>query len=287
MIVGGVFIMPRKPRIEYKGAVYHITHRGNNKEFIFEDAEDKIYLLSTLAEMKESMGLILMGYVIMNNHYHFLIKTEKKPLSFIMQKLNNRYARYFNRKTQRSGHVFGDRYKSFIIADDKYLLTALRYIHQNPVKAKIVDNSYDYKWSSDMHYRTNNNRFVDIEIILDLISNNRKKAIRQYIDFMGEDTLNLDFESIEVIGDKHIDKKLQQTGNRTKTLDEILWSTGIDKETFDLIKSRSRIRKLTPYKLEYIKLAQEQGYTLKEIAENINSSTSAIGNFISRNRCKS
>lgn len=277
--------MARKPRIEYRGAMYHVTHRGNNREFIFEDAEDKIYLLNSIAGIKDSMGLVMMGYVIMGNHYHLLVKTENRPLSFIMQKLNTRYAHYFNRKTQRSGHVFGDRYKASLITDDTYLLSVLRYIHQNPVKAKMVENSYDYRWSSDMLYRRNDNRFVDIDFILDLLSKNRKKAIKQYIEFMGsEDNLNLDFENIEVIGNADTKENLQTAKSKTKTLDEILWLTGIDEEDFDLIKNRSRKRKLTSYKIEYIKIAQEQGYTLKEIAENINTTSAAIGNLLSRNK---
>src|SRR5690554_3267263 len=95
-----------------------------------------------------------------------------------------------------------------------------------------------------------------------------------------EDALNIDFANIEVIGDTDKKENLKSIETRTKTLnlDEILWSIGIDKEDFDLIKNSSRKRSLTPYKLEYTKLAQEQGYTLKEIAENINTTSATIGN---------
>lgn len=200
--------------------MYHVTHRGNNREFIFEDTEDKIYLLSSIADMKDSMGLVIMGYVVMSNHYHLLVKTGNRPLSSV-----------------------------------------LRYIHQNPVKAKMVENSSDYRWSSDILYRRNDNRFVDIDFILDLLSKNRKKAIKHYIEFMGnEDNLNLDFENIEVIGNADIKENLQQTAkSKTKTLDEILWLTGIDEEDFDLIKNRSRKRKLTSYKLQPVKEKTSRG----------------------------
>jgi putative transposase len=279
------FIVARKPRVEYKGAVYHVIHRGNNREYIFEDAADKRYLLSSIVDIKDPMGLSLMGYVIMSNHYHLLVKTEKRALSFVMQKLNNNYARYYNKKIGRSGHVFGDRYKSTLITDNNYLFSVLRYIHLNPVKAEMTENSYDYKWSSDMHYRRNNNRFVDIDFVLDIISKNRKQAIKQYIELMGnEETLSkMDFVVNEVIENKDTDGKPEPEKIRTTNLDEILWSTGVGKEDFDLIKNCSRKRNLTPYKLEYIKLAQGEGYTLEQIANNINSTSSAIANLLLRN----
>ncbi|MGQ5711949.1 transposase [Desulforudis sp. DRI-14] len=98
--------MGRRPRIEYEGAVYHVIQRGNNKEHIFADDLDKEYLLRQMDECRRSLGFRLFGYVVMGNHYHLLLKTERKPLNKIMHRINGNFARYFNMKHQRSGTCF-------------------------------------------------------------------------------------------------------------------------------------------------------------------------------------
>jgi REP element-mobilizing transposase RayT len=158
--------MGRKPRIEYEGAVYHVIQRGNNKKYIFEKAEDKKFILQTISEVKDIMGTRLFGYVIMSNHYHLLLKTEGKPLNIVMHLINSRYGRYYNGKYGCTGHVFEGRYKGILVKDDKYLLSLLKYIHQNPLRANMTNKVEDYKWCSDRYYRNNKTDFVDIDFIL-------------------------------------------------------------------------------------------------------------------------
>ena len=99
--------MGRKPRVEFKGAIYHVIKRGNNRDYIFQGREDKESLLRYIAYAKEDGGFNLMGYVIMDNHYHLIIQTEDKPLSKIMQTVNNRYSKDYNKRHSRSDHVLG------------------------------------------------------------------------------------------------------------------------------------------------------------------------------------
>lgn len=277
--------MGRKPRIEYEGAMYHVIHRGNNREYIFEKPEDKQFLLDKINEIKKSMALVILGYVIMSNHYHLLLKTDKTPLSVVMHRINNAYSRYYNKKYKQTGHVFEGRYKATLIMDDKYLLSALRYIHNNPVRAGMVQQMADYPWSSDNDYRNNFNYFVDIDLALNVLSENRQAAIKKYVEFMeSADSSEASFENVRALEEipKEIMSKLGT--EKRPTLDDILHLTGADERVMELLKNGSRKRNLTPYKLEYVKLAQREGYTLKEIAQHICCTPTAIINLLSRAR---
>ena len=140
--------MARKPRIEYSGAFYHVITRGNRKETIFFDAEDREKFLDKLLEYKKRYNFILYAYTLMNNHIHLLIETEETPLSKIMQGLLQSHAQWHNRKYKTVGHLFQGRYKAILCDRNEYLLVLVRYIHLNPVRAGIVKDPADYRWSS-------------------------------------------------------------------------------------------------------------------------------------------
>ena len=131
--------MSRKQRVHYSGAIYHVTDRGNNRQIIFNDEFDKIHYLSLLRHYKDKYECILYAYVLMDNHVHLLIAVADQPLSKFMQGVQQCYTQYYNHKYSYVGHVFQQRYNAEICADDSYLLSVVRYIHTNPIKAKIVD----------------------------------------------------------------------------------------------------------------------------------------------------
>lgn len=122
-------LMGRKPRIEFNGALYHVIQRGNNKEYIFKNNKHKQYFLSKLKEYKDIMNFEVYGYVIMDNHYHIVIRSRDVNISMIMHRVNNDFSKYYNISNKRNGHVFQDRYKGILVKDDKYLLSLLRYVH--------------------------------------------------------------------------------------------------------------------------------------------------------------
>lgn len=284
--------MGRKPRIEYKGAVYHVIQRGNNREYIFKDKEYKSRLLNLTREYKDIMNFDLYGYVLMDNHYHMIIKTLDTPLQDIMHRINNRYSKFYNFLKSRTGHVFENRYKSILVKDDKYLLSLLRYVHQNPIKAQMCQKVKDYKWSSDSFYRINKREeLVDIDFILDIFSENRTKAIKEYHNFMDDKELEESsvFEEVKIIGDKKYKKeevkKTNQKDSR-KSLDDILKEVTREESIYTLIKNRSRKRILTTYKQEYISKALKANYTMKEIAKNITVSEAAIFKLHEKNHNK-
>lgn len=176
--------MARKPRIEYNGAIYHVIQRGNNREYIFEDTLHKGYLIKIIREVKGVLDFNIFAYVLMDNHYHLLLQTVDCPLSVLMHRINNRYSKYYNFKARRSGHVFENRYKGILVQDKSYLLGLIRYIHYNPVRARMCGKVADYKWSSDVFYRRNMKNIVDIGFALDMLSLDRISAIRKYIELM-------------------------------------------------------------------------------------------------------
>jgi REP element-mobilizing transposase RayT len=140
--------MARPLRLEIPGAYYHVLARGNARQDIFLDDQDRIRFLSTLGESVHRHGLLVHGYCLMPNHYHLIIQTVRPEISLAFKRLNGIYSQFFNRRHERVGHVFQGRFKSLLIDCNSYFLAAHRYIHQNPVRKGLTRNAGDYEWSS-------------------------------------------------------------------------------------------------------------------------------------------
>lgn len=140
--------MARPLRIEYPGAVYHITSRGNAREKIYLEDEDYAGFLDCLCAVVKRFNWILHAYCLMSNHYHLLIETPEGNLSRGMRQLNGIYTQQFNRRHARVGHVLQGRYKAILVDKDNYLLELCRYIVLNPVKAGMVRGPKEWQWSS-------------------------------------------------------------------------------------------------------------------------------------------
>lgn len=140
--------MTRPLRIEFPGALYHVTSRGNARRKIFLDDEDRQAFLSTLAWVVERFGWICHAYCLMDNHFHLLIETPDPNLSRGMRQLNGVYTQKFNRTHRKVGHLFQGRFKAILVERDSYLLELARYVVLNPVRAKMVKVAERYVWSS-------------------------------------------------------------------------------------------------------------------------------------------
>ena len=149
--------MPRQPRQTSGTEIYHVMMRGINRQNIFEDQEDYVRFLTFMQQMLEPLDDLgnrqpplctFYAYCLMSNHVHLLIKTHHEHIGATIKHLAVVYAMYFNHKYSRAGHLFQDRFKSEPVNDMAYFTTLLRYIHQNPLKAGIVQNVSDYAWSS-------------------------------------------------------------------------------------------------------------------------------------------
>ena len=140
--------MARPLRLEYPGALWHITSRGNEQRPIFLDDEDRLAFLALLARAIVRHDWILHAYVLMTNHFHLVLETPQCTLSRGMHWLNTCYVQYFNRKYKRSGHLFQGRFKGILVDSNEYFLEVCRYTVLNPVRAGMVEKAGDYVWSS-------------------------------------------------------------------------------------------------------------------------------------------
>ncbi len=140
--------MARPLRIEYPGAIYHITTRGNARQPIFKDDKDREVFLEVLGHVVDRYNWLCHAYCLMDNHYHLLIETPEGNLSLGMRQLNGIYTQRFNRKHNIVGHVFQGRFKAILVDKENYLLELCRYVVLNPVRAGIVKLPWKYKWSS-------------------------------------------------------------------------------------------------------------------------------------------
>jgi putative transposase len=140
--------MARRLRIRYPAAIYHVMARGVRKLPLFIDDLDRQKFLRLCAAIVKRYDCLCYSYNLMGNHYHVVIQTPRPNISRAMQYLNGEYAKYFNRRHECSGHVFGERFRSPLIEDSRYLVDAIAYIERNPVTAGLVSNAIDWRWSS-------------------------------------------------------------------------------------------------------------------------------------------
>jgi putative transposase len=140
--------MARPLRIEFAGALYHVTSRGNERRRIFRDDVDRKMFLTFLGQAVKRFGWSVTAWVLMSNHYHLVVQTPEANLSRGMHWINGTYAAWFNRRHDRSGHLFQGRFHGVLVEKETYLRELLRYVVLNPVRAKMVARPEDYRWSS-------------------------------------------------------------------------------------------------------------------------------------------
>lgn len=180
--------MARPLRIEYAGAVYHVTSRGNARKKVFLDDTDRAEFLATLGWVVERFGWICYAYCLMDNYFHLLIETPQPNLSRGMRQLNGVFTQRFNRRHRRVGHLFQGRFKAILVERNRYLLALARYIVLNPVHAKLVSTVEDYPWSS---YPATLGlvpapAWLSLDALLDSFAATRRVARKRYAAFVAE-----------------------------------------------------------------------------------------------------
>lgn len=174
--------MPRKLRIWFPGAIYHVIDRGNRRTEVFLKKEDYDVYLRILAMAVSRFGLKLLGYCLMTNHVHLQVETSDVPIWVPLQRVNLNYTKYFNKKYNYVGHLFQGRYTSVCMQDEAQLLETSRYIHMNPVKAKMAERPESYRWSScAAYYDLTYQPLVHKDRILELFG---PDPVAQYKTFM-------------------------------------------------------------------------------------------------------
>lgn len=239
--------MTRTARRKSETGIYHIILRGINRQTIFEDKDDYTKFLSTLVRYQKVSGYVIYAYCLMGNHIHLLLKEGKESLSIAIRRIGASFVYWYNWKYERYGHLFQDRYKSETVENDQYLLTVLRYIHQNPLKAGLVTNVADCKWSSYGEY-VGIPRIIDADFVLSLFSHSREKAIDGFIGF---------HDTVEGDTCLDIDEKRKV---RDEQAQEII--KGICQ-----IRSCTKVQSFDPDKRNhYLKVLKEEGLSTRQIA---------------------
>lgn len=179
--------MPRLPRKRSESGYYHIILRSVNRYKIFRDDQDCLRFLDTVNRYKDKSCLEVIGWCLMINHIHLLVQEGHEDISLTMKRIGVSFSRYYHAKYNTVGHLFQDRFKSEAVEDDQYLLTAIRYIHQNPVKAGLVDKPAEWIWSSCQGYYGEDiypPGMLNSNLILGIMdSNNHEKAIVKFTNF--------------------------------------------------------------------------------------------------------
>ncbi len=180
--------MARPLRLEFAGALYHVTARGNRREAIYEDDSDRLAFLDILSRSCTEQNWLCHAYCLMSNHYHLLVETPESNLARGMRQLNGCYSQYYNRKHGRCGHFFQGRYGAILVEKESYLLELARYIVLNPVRARMVHAAEEWPWSS---YRGTTGHQalpegVNPDWILAAFGKTRGEAVKGYKQFVRE-----------------------------------------------------------------------------------------------------
>jgi len=182
--------MPRSSRIDAPGALHHIIIRGIERRKIFRDDSDKKNFLERLEKVLTNTKTPCYAWVLMDNHIHLLLRTGTVPIATVMRRLLTGYAQQFNRRHRRHGHLFQNRYKSILCEEDPYLLELVRYIHLNPIRARMIKDfsklkSYKYSGHAVLMGKVKND-WQDTDCVLSLFAPTLRKARRAYEEFVAE-----------------------------------------------------------------------------------------------------
>ena len=252
----------RKPRIQFQGALYHVIVRGNQRQKVFLTPADHRKYLHLLGQRAIAHFIKIYAYCLMPNHAHLLLEQGAfSPLSKCMQGLQTAYTKYFNRKHRKVGHLFQGRYKAFLVEKESYLLELVRYIHLNPIRAKLEEKVGEYPWTSHQQYLGMEKKAlakVEKEEILKMFgSTSRVKAYSKFVLEAGGEGFREDFYETsgwQVLGDEGFEARmLAKVGERPAK--PLRLRMGIQ-EIWTRIKGRERLKE-EPYGHRRSRLMEE------------------------------
>jgi REP element-mobilizing transposase RayT len=279
--------MARPLRIEYPGAVYHITSRGNEKKPIFKDERDRDIFLDTLSQVDKRYNWLCHAYCLMNNHYHLIIETPDGNLSAGMRQLNGVYTQAFNKRHNRVGHLFQGRYKAILIQKDSHLLEVCRYLVLNPVRAKAVKKPEQWKWSS---YQTTAgiekpHPCLTTEWILNQFGSARRiaeKAYREFVeDGMKQESIWKAVRAQSILGEEEFTATLTDYLRGKKDIAELPKSQRyIDRPSLEIIFSKSILKDISKRNKKISEAVQRHGYRQREVADYLEMHFTSISRIL-------
>jgi len=249
--------MPRKERYQEAG-LYHVINRGVERRDVYSEEEDYKFFLDLLVKISQDYEITIHSFCLMTNHYHLLLETKQTNLSKAIQFINDKYAKYFNKKYSRSGHLWQGRFKSYPLFDDAHFWIVAKYIERNPLKAGMVEDVAEYKYHSFFQWSQKHNYFELLKSskIFDM-------TFQEYREYISSE---MDVDAIDIV--YKTPKLITQENGKMKLLTKRL-------ETFfELDRDINRN--------ENIKKAFEYGYTKAEIAKFLSLSPTTISKVIKK-----
>lgn len=279
--------MARPLRIEYCGALYHITSRGNERKPIFWDDEDREVFLDALTKVNEKYNWLCHTYCLMNNHYHIIIETPEGNLSKGIRQLNGVYTQTLNKKYQRVGHVFQGRYNAILIQKENHLLEVSRYVVLNPVRANLAEKPEGWKWSS---YQAtagieNPHPCHTIDWILGQFGTNKMVAGQRYKEFVWA---GIEVESIWnkvsgqiLFGDDYFIEKFTNYLKRKEDIKEVPRSQRyVNRPGLDWLLNADVLKDKRARNMKIIEAVMRYGFSQKEVAEYLKMHYSTISRLM-------
>lgn len=276
--------MARPLRIEFAGALYHVTSRGDGQDDIYLEDADRELWLDVLDQVCERFNWVIHAYCLMNNHYHLLIETPNGNLAKGMRQLNGVYTQRFNRVHNRVGHVFQGRYKAILVQKDAYLLELSRYIVLNPIRARIIRTARDWPWSN---YRATAGmvpapKWLETDWILTTFARRKKDAQNAYRQFVAEGKNQTSpwnqLKNQIYLGSETFVKNMQRKVNKRQLLSEIPQA-----------QQRSVARSLSWYLEKHkdrdsaiLEAYRSGGYSMREIGDQFGLHYSRVSRIISQ-----
>ncbi len=274
--------MARPLRIEFPNALYHVTSRGNRREDIYLEDNDRFNFLQILTLVCERYNWVCHSYCLMSNHYHLLIETPDANLSQGMRQLNGVYTQKFNRNHNRDGHVFQGRYKAILIQKDSYLLALSRYIVLNPVRAGMVRYAGEWPWSS---YRSIAGMvpipdWLQVDWLLSCFAKRKKQAIKEYRSYVslgkGEASPWESLRNQIYLGNEAFVSEMQEKVEIGSDLSEIPSA-----QKRKIAKPIEHYLEIASTRNQGINFAyQSGGYSMKAIADNLGLHYSSVSKII-------
>lgn len=291
--------MARKPRLHYPGAMYHVILRGNDKQDVFFDPNDRRSFYALLADGVERFGHRIHAFCLMTNHVHLAVQVAQVPLSKIVQNLAFRYARWINGRYHRVGHLFQGRYNAKLVDADCYLLQLVRYIHMNPVSANLVADPASYPWSSHRAYLGNDHlAWLTTDAVLGHFGRSRSVALKRYAQHVVGDSQDHGNATLPVCNDPRVlgdDEFVERVSRRVQTrqenhvnLDDIV-RTVCARYRLDLgsLRRLSKQRVAAEARAVIAYLALELGAaTGKEVADEVGRASESIYDALARLRIR-
>jgi len=277
--------MARPLRIEFAGALYHVTSRGNGREDIYLDDSDRELFMVVLGEACSLFNWTVHAWCLMSNHYHLLVETPDSNLSRGMRYLNGVYTQRFNRTHSHVGHLFQGRFKAILVEKEAYLLELARYVVLNPVRAGMVESAEQWSWSSypAMVGLSGCPEWFDREWLLGNFGESNRSAVRQYMRFVADGVLqsspwSMLKNQIYLGSDRFVEKVQSDLPSRQQKLSEIPKA-----QKRSMPKSIEEYLTMTSSRDEAIVAAYKSGgYTLQDIGSHFGKHYSTISRIIHR-----